>query len=363
MAKLAVEHLRKLFGDFEAVRDVSFKVEEKETLCLLGPSGCGKTTTLRMIAGLEEPSSGEVFIDGELVNDLPPQKRGVGLVFQDYAVFPHMSVRDNLAFGLSVRNVSSGEREEKVREVAEILGLDDILDRSAKGLGLSEMQRVAIGRCLAVDPRVLLLDEPLSNVDARVRERMRAELKRIQREIGITTVYVTHDQLEAMTLGDKIAVMKEGLIEQMGTPGEIYDHPNTLYVASFIGSPGMNLIECNYGEVMGGFCLLTKDFNLNISEFAGVIKEKASSPQLIMGIRPEDLLISTEKSTLDDVQGEISLVELLGKKAIYHISFGEITMLAKVYAIPKIKAGSKAWITFNKRRLHVFDKKTGHAII
>ena len=212
MPKLAVRNLRKVFGDLEAVKDVSFQVEEKETLSLLGPSGCGKTTTLRMIAGLEVPTSGHVVVDGIVVNDVPPQKRGIGLVFQDYAIFPNMSVFGNLSFGLRIQKLPREKVKAKVEEVARLLALESLLERRPKELGLSEIQRVAIGRSIALDPKVLLLDEPLSNVDAKARETMRGELKRLQRQIGIATVYVTHDQLEAMALSDTVAVMNLSLI-------------------------------------------------------------------------------------------------------------------------------------------------------
>jgi len=360
MAKLVVRNLRKLFGDFEAVKDVSFEVSERETLCLLGPSGCGKTTTLRMIAGLETPTSGYIYIDDALVNDVPPQKRGIGLVFQDYAVFPHMSVFDNLAFGLKVRRTPKHELTAKVDETALLLGLSDVLHKSAKGLGLSEIQRVAIGRSIILDPKILLLDEPLSNVAAKVRERMRGELKRIQKEIGIATVYVTHDQLEAMVLGDRIAVMRSGLIEQIAKPDEIYAHPHTLFVADFIGSPSMNLVECELLDKGKRVFLDAKDFAIDFTEFAETVKRKATGPELMMGIRPEDLSINIKKIDPKAIRGEVQLIESLGSSSIYHIKVGQKPLLVK--GLMEVEVGDKVWVRFDFKKLHLFDKKTEVAL-
>ncbi len=363
MAKLAVRNLRKVFGELEAVKDVSFEVREKETLCLLGPSGCGKTTTLRVIAGLEAPTSGEVYIDGVLVNDVPPQKRGIGLVFQDFAVFTHMSVFDNIAFGLQIRKVPKGDIKAKVDEIAQLLDLQKMLSKKARGLSLSEIQRVAIGRSLAVDPKVLLLDEPLSNVDARTRERMRIELKEIQADIGITTVYVTHDQLEAMTLADRIAVMNEGLIDHLGTPDEIYEKPRTLFVARFIGSPTMNFIECSLIEKDGHPVLEADGFSLDISGLSEPVSEQPIGSELILGVRPEDSLLETERTSAQAMRAEIQLIELLGSKSIYHLMIGRNPLLVKTYTIPGVKVRSTAWVALEKNKLHIFDKKTGKAII
>jgi len=360
MAKLIVKNLRKVFGDFEAVKDVSFEVNEKETICLLGPSGCGKTTTLRMIAGLEIPTSGYIYIDDVLVNEVPPQKRGIGLVFQDYAVFPHMSVFDNMAFGLKVRKTPKHEIAAKVDEIARLLGLSDLLYKSVKGLGLSEIQRVAIGRSIILDPKILLLDEPLSNVDAKVRERMRGELKRIQKEIGIATVYVTHDQLEAMTLGDRIAVMKDGLIEQMAKPDEIYASPRTLFVAEFIGSPSMNLFECELLDKEGRVVLDAKDFTIDVTDFAETIKDKATSPELVVGIRPEDISLNVKKVSPKAIRGEVQLIESLGASSIYHLKVGQRSLLARGFL--EVKVGNKVWVMFDMDKLHLFDKKTKIAI-
>jgi ABC-type sugar transport system ATPase subunit len=363
MAKLFVKNLRKVFGDLEAVKGISFNVDEKETLCLLGPSGCGKTTTLRCIAGLEIPTSGEIYINSTLINDLPPQKRGIGLVFQDYAVFPHMTVYDNLAFGLQVRKMEKSKIDSKVKEIARLLDLENVLQRYAKRLSLSEIQRVAIGRAIAVDPEILLLDEPLSNLDARTRERMRTELKEIQMKVGITSVYVTHDQLEAMTLADRIAVMNNGLIEQIGKPSEIYDNPKTLFVARFIGTPSINFIDCSFIEKNGKAIIDANEFYLDVSDISSIIKEKSTTSELILGCRSEDINIETKKTSPDSIEVEVKFIENLGAKSIYHLGIREKRILVKTYIIPGIKIGSKAWILFNKDKIHLFDKKTGLAII
>lgn len=363
MPKLVVKNLRKLFGTFEAVKDVGFQVEEKETLCLLGPSGCGKTTTLRIIAGLEAPTSGEVFVDGVLVNDVPPQKRQIGLVFQDYAIFPHLSVFENIAYGLRVRKMPERQLRTKVHDTASLIGVDNILDVPGKKLGLSEMQRVAIGRSIVLDPKLLLLDEPLSNIDAKARERMRAELGKLQKEIGIATVYVTHDQLEAMTLADRIAVMRNGLIEQMGTTSEIYDNARTLFVANFIGSPSMNLIDCElvYNEERA--ILKSGDFALDITEFADTVRGKSKGRALILGIRPEDVSLDLKKTGQGAMESEVELVEPIGARSIYHLKIGQLAVLAKGYTMSEVKVGSKVWTRFNKDKLHLFDKKTEEAIV
>jgi len=363
MPKLVVKNLRKLFGTFEAVKDVGFQVEEKETLCLLGPSGCGKTTTLRIIAGLEVPTSGEILVDGVIVNDVPPQKRQIGLVFQDYAIFPHLSVFENIAYGLRVRKMPEAQLRAKVHDTASLIGVDNILDVPGKKLGLSEMQRVAIGRSIVLDPKLLLLDEPLSNIDAKAREKMRAELGKLQKEIGIATVYVTHDQLEAMTLADRIAVMRDGLIEQIGTTSEIYDSPRTLFVANFIGSPSMNLIDCELVQNEERAILKSRDFALDITELAERVRGESKARELILGIRPEDVSVDVRKTDPEAMQSEVQLVEPIGARSIYHLKIGRLTVLAKVYAMPELEVGSKVWISFNKEKLHLFDKKTQKAIL
>jgi len=363
MPKLEVKNLRKLFGTFEAVKDVSFQVEEKETLCLLGPSGCGKTTTLRIIAGLEAPTSGEVFVDGVRVNDIPPQKRQIGLVFQDYAIFPHLSVFENIAYGLRVRKTPGAQLKTKVHDAASLIGVDRILDVPGKKLGLSEMQRVAIGRSIVLDPKLLLLDEPLSNIDAKARERMRAELGRLQKEIGIATVYVTHDQLEALTLADRIAVMRNGLIEQIGTTGNIYDNARTLFVARFIGSPTMNLIDCELTRSGKQVILKSEDLVVDITELAEAITGKVEGRELILGIRPEDISLNIKKTNPRAIEAEVQLVEPIGAKSIYHLMIGRIAVLAKDYPMPDVNVGSRVWSTFNADKLHVFDKKTEEAIL
>jgi len=363
MPKLVVRNLRKLFGTFEAVKNVSFQVEEKETLCLLGPSGCGKTTILRIIAGLEVPTSGEVLLDGVLVNDLPPQRRQIGLVFQDYAIFPHLSVFENIAYGLRVRKLSEAELTRKVRETASLVDVQSILDAPTKKLGLSEMQRVAIGRSLALDPKLLLLDEPLSNIDAKARERMRTELGKLQKDIGIATVYVTHDQLEAMTLADRIAVMRDGLIEQMGTTSEIYDNPKTLFVANFIGSPSMNLIDCELVYNREEAVLKFGDLALDVTELTQRIEGKGEGRELVLGVRAEDLSLDAKKTNPVAIEAEVQLAEPVGAKSIYHLKMGGVSLLAKGYGMPNIDAGSKVWATFNIDKVHLFDKKTEHAIV
>ena len=354
--KLAVEHLTKKFGDLIAVNDVSFDVKVKELLTLLGPSGCGKTTTLRCIVGLTKPDEGNIHIDGKLVNDVPPQKRGLGLVFQDYAVFPHMSVYDNIAFGLKIRKVPQPEVDEKVKEMANLLGIESILSKKAGGVSLSEKQSVAIGRCLVVKPEIFLLDEPLSIVDAKVRERMRNELKRIQQEVGITTVYVTHDQLEAMMLSDRIAIMKDGKLLQLGTPEEIYDNPQTLFTAGFIGSPGMNLLTGTLRK-KDDKLLFKMSEDKTLVDITGLVEE-ALKGKMVLGIRPEDIRISPTRPDKASIKGILDLVEATGHKVIYHVKVGEEIIKVKERMKSDLNVKKEVWLTLPKEKMHIFDKKT-----
>ncbi len=356
-AEVVVNNISKRFGDTVAVDRVSFEVYRNEVFTLLGPSGCGKTTTLRIIAGLERPDTGRIYIGGIDVTDLPPQKRDVCLVFQEYAVFPHMSVYENIAFGLKVRKASSDTVHRKVVEAAETLGLTQYLSSRAGGISLSEQQKIALARCMVVEPRVLLLDEPLTLVDARTRERMRRELREIQRKIGITMLYVTHDQLEALMLSDRIAVMNRGRLVQVGTPIEIYDNPQNLFVAQFIGSPTMNFIEGvlrKYGE---SFILERDDLKIpldNLAEYYDL--ERLVDREVVVGFRPEDSSIDVKGT----IEGSIELIEIVGDKLALHIRVSRDVIL-KVYTsiYEDISIGSKVRFLLNPSKVHVFDKATG----
>ncbi|MEM2984058.1 MAG: ABC transporter ATP-binding protein [Candidatus Jordarchaeaceae archaeon] len=351
MDKLVVKHLTKRFGSLVAVNDVSFEVKEGEIFSLLGPSGCGKTTTLRCIVGLEKPDSGEIYLEGQLINNLSPRERKIALVFQEFAVFPHMSVYDNLAFGLQVQGAKKPEIEAKVNNVAELLGLKDTLYANAGKLGLSEKQRIAIGRALVVEPKLLLLDEPLTLVDAKVREKMRSELKRIQKETHVTTIYVTHDQQEAIMLSDRVAVMNKGLLVQVGSPSEIYNNPADLFVAKFIGSPTMNFAEGELTEVDGSVVFKTKyEYSLKLPRNVKLTIPK----KVLLGIRPENIKIH-----FDDKgkywKGTIELIETSGYKFLYHVKIGEDLMVVSSKPIEKLKIGSEVSLELPAESIRIFD--------
>jgi len=364
MADVRVENLVKRFDEVIAVNNLSLEVKDREFVVFLGPSGCGKTTTLRSIAGLEHPDEGNIYIDNVLVNDLPPADRDVAFVFQFYALYPHMSVYDNMAFPLKAVKTPKSEIDMRVREVATILRIERLLSRIPEKLSGGEMQRVALGRAMVRRPKVFLMDEPLTNLDAKLRAEMRAELKRLQKDIGATTIYVTHDQLEAMSMGDKIAVMSAGVIQQIGTPGEVYDHPANLFVAGFVGSPTMNLLNCAYASDGGkSFLAIGKDdFRLEISNvMGGKIQKLATSPELILGIRSEDIFIKDEQSP-DTIKAEVYIVEPLGSENIIDLKIGDNILKAKTLPTlqPDIGQPIRAW--FNRDRMHIFDKNTEKAI-
>jgi len=364
MADVRVENLVKRFDDVVAVNDISLEVKDKEFVVFLGPSGCGKTTTLRSIAGLEHPDEGQIYIDNNLVNDLPPADRDVAFVFQFYALYPHMTVYDNMAFPLKAVKTPKSEIDERVKEVSKILRVENLLPRTPAKLSGGEMQRVAIGRAMVRRPKAFLMDEPLTNLDAKLRTEMRAELKRLQRDIGATTIYVTHDQLEAMSMSDKIVVMNTGAIHQTGTPAEVYDHPNNLFVAGFVGSPTMNFLECVYSQESGKFALTVgkNDFKMEIPESMGKkILESATSADLILGIRSEDIFIR-EVSSTDTVIAEVYVVEPLGSENIIDLRISKNMMKAKTLPTVMPDIGQAVNIWFNKERMHIFDKKTEKAI-
>ncbi|MBM3211239.1 ABC transporter ATP-binding protein [Candidatus Poribacteria bacterium] len=365
MADVRVEKLIKRFGEVIAVNNLSLEVKDKEFTVFLGPSGCGKTTTLRTIAGLEQPDSGNIYIDDILVNDLTPADRDVAFVFQFYALYPHKTVYDNMAFPLKAVKTPKDEIDKRVREVSAILRLDKLLSRTPEKLSGGEMQRVALGRAMVRRPKVFLMDEPLTNLDAKLRSEMRAELKRLQRDIGATTIYVTHDQLEAMSMGDKIAVINEGIVQQLGTPAQVYDHPSSLFVAGFVGNPTMNLLECIYTQENGNSFLIigANDFKMEISKALGrKIQENASDSHLILGIRSEDIFVRNDAAE-DTIRSEVYVVEPLGSENIIDLKIGENIIKAKTLPTVYPDIGQLVYMWFNKDRMHIFDKTTEKAIL
>jgi len=363
MARVLVRNLTKRFGKVVAVNQLNLEVEDKKFVCFLGPSGCGKTTTLRMIAGLEVPDEGEIYIGDELVNDLTPAERDTAMVFQFYALYPTLTVYDNLAFPLRTQKTPKDEVDKRVREVADILGVGKILHLKPEQLTPGESQRVAIGRAIIRRPRVYLLDEPLTNLDAKLRARMRAELKRLQKELGQTAIYVTHDQLEAMTMADKIAVMNQGALQKYDTPENIYNHPNNLFVAGFIGSPSMNFLKCTLREMDDKLSLDSGEFQLDVTEFREIVLKEVESKEVILGIRPEHISVGPSPSGTYAFQGEVYVVEPLGDQTILDFKIGDNIVKAIVSPHFKADVGDKLWLSFSKDRFHIIDKRTEKVVI
>jgi multiple sugar transport system ATP-binding protein len=331
---------------------------------LLGPSGCGKTTTLRCIAGLETATTGNISIDNKIVNDIPPKDRNVSMVFQSYALFPHMNVFNNIAFPLKMRKVPKEEIEERVKRTASLLQISELLKRRPKELSGGQMQRVALGRSIVREPKVFLMDEPLSNLDAKLRIYMRAELKALQKRLGVTTIYVTHDQVEALTMADRVAILHNGILQQLGNSNEIYNNPENVFVGSFIGSPPLNLLACSLLEKKGKVFLESDDFLIDVSIFSDVLKKGAATKGLILGFRPEKANIRKTRVSSDDIGAKVYVKEPLGAQLLITLKLvsGE---LVKIIEKPdfKTKIGEKVWITLDKNKIHVFDKKTEKAII
>ena len=370
MAQVLLDSVSKVYpGGVEAVRDASLSIRDKEFMVLVGPSGCGKSTTLRMIAGLEEITKGTIQIGDRVVNDVPPKDRDIAMVFQNYALYPHMTVYKNMAFGLKLRKYPKKEIDERVRDAARILGITELLDRKPKALSGGQRQRVAVGRAIVRKPAAFLFDEPLSNLDAKLRVGMRRELNQLHHRLGTTMIYVTHDQIEAMTLGDRIVVMDDGLIQQVGEPLTIYDHPTNRFVAGFIGTPPMNFID---GELEGRngstyFNGAGMQVRLPESLMASLEKGGTGSREATLGIRPEDIFIvgtrpelATEGSKVDVAVG---VVEPLGDEMIVYLTAGQgdasVDMLGKVDSHCPVKHDSQIQIEMNLNRAHVFDKGTG----
>ncbi|MGA2785575.1 MAG: ABC transporter ATP-binding protein [Candidatus Bathyarchaeia archaeon] len=361
---MRLKNLSKKAGALCPVFDVNLEVADKEFVTLLAPSGSGKTTTLRMIAGLEAPDEGEIYIGDKLVNDLTPAERDTAMVFQTYALYPHLTARGNLESPLKARKTPQNEMNSRVKDVADILGIAHLLGKYPTQLSGGEMQRVAIGRAIIRRPRVYLLDEPLTNLDAKLRVHMRAELKRLQKELGQTMIYATHDELEALSMSDRVAVMRNGRIIQYETPKEIFEHPKNLSVATFVGTPTMNLFECILSEKAGQTYLESKVFKLNVTELAERIRDKAAGSEFILGIRPSDLEIHTQKKTREDfIQGEVYVLEPMGAALVIDVEVGEELVKVKVPGSLSLELGTKVWLAFDKGKMHIFSKKTKEAIV
>ncbi|QIM62364.1 spermidine/putrescine ABC transporter ATP-binding protein [Pasteurellaceae bacterium Orientalotternb1] len=365
MATLSLNQINKRYDNgFEAVKNFNLNVEDQEFIALVGPSGCGKSTLLRMIAGLEDISSGEFYIDDRLVNDVEAKDRDIAMVFQSYALYPHMTVYDNMAFALKLRKFPQEKIDQKVREAANILGLETLLERKPKALSGGQRQRVALGRTIVRSPKVFLMDEPLSNLDAKLRGNMRAEIIRIHKNLNATTIYVTHDQTEAMTMADRIVVMKAGVVQQIGTPKEIYNRPNNLFVAGFIGAPTMNFIN---GKVENGKFVTSKTALAIPEAHYALIKEKGfDDKEIILGIRPEN--ISNEPMLLgiyqhSIIKAHINVAELLGAEYILHTDIDGQAVKAIVHSRQNIKMGQTLDLVFDMKYAHFFDPKTEKSLL
>ncbi|MBG6201529.1 multiple sugar transport system ATP-binding protein [Labrenzia sp. EL_13] len=353
MAEIVIKNLRKEFGDFTAVQSSSFKIEDGEFFMLLGPSGCGKTTTLRMIAGLELPTSGEIYIDKEEVGQKPARQRDIAFVFQMFALYPHMNVRRNISYPLISQGMSTRQVKDKVAEVSRILGIEGILDRPVSGLSGGDRQRVALGRAIVREPKAFMMDEPLGALDAEFREHMAEELRALHDRMGATTVYVTHDQLEAMQMGDKIVVMNHGVIEQFGTPQDIYDKPATMFVADFIGSPSMNFLRF-HGEVHAG----SSNVRLHHVDLAVPTVREPFQGDLVYGIRPEHISLRDE----GDNRGEVVAAEYLGTTQIVTVKTSGGNLKARIASDQPAKPGETVALEFNGTTATLFDNQSGRAL-
>lgn len=371
MASLSLKHIYKIYpGDVTAVSDFCLEIEDKEFIILVGPSGCGKSTTLRMVAGLEEISKGELYIGDRLVNDVAPKDRDIAMVFQNYALYPHMTVFDNMAFGLKLRKVPKDEIKKKVEEAARVLDIEHLLDRRPKALSGGQRQRVALGRAIVRDPQVFLLDEPLSNLDAKLRAQMRTEIAKLHLRLGTTFIYVTHDQTEAMTMGDRICVMKDGLIQQVDSPTNLYNSPVNMFVAGFIGSPQMNFIDCKLGKNGNKYSLTLGGKNQCVVDLPESlakpdILESYVGKELVMGIRPENLhdeemFISAASSGLFKCKVEVT--EMMGAETFLYLDFDGISLTARVSPRATTAAGDEITMAIDPNKVHLFDKETEQAL-
>ena len=363
MAEITLNHVKKIYDkSVVAVQDFCMEIQDQEFIVLVGPSGCGKSTTLRMIAGLEEISEGEISIGGKVVNRVPPKDRDIAMVFQDYALYPHMTVYDNIAYGLKLRKFPRRVIDEKVREAAAILDITDLLKRKPKALSGGQRQRVAIGRAIVRSPKVFLMDEPLSNLDAKLRNQMRAEIIKLRQRIKTTFVYVTHDQTEAMTLGDRIVIMKEGFVQQIGTPRQVFHDPNNLFVAGFIGTPQMNFFHADLCREGDSYHLMLGDRRLEIApeKQRRLLSHDVPAQAVTAGIRPEHVLL-TEGGGFS---GSVEVIEMMGSNTHLHVRFGEEECVIVVpdgdEPVREFTLGERVHFTFHAERIHLFSCETEH---
>ncbi len=367
MASIKYEHVWKRFGDFAALKDLNLDIADQEFLVLVGPSGCGKTTALRCLAGLEEISEGNIYIGDRIVNDVPPKDRDIAMVFQSYALYPHMSVYDNMAFGLKLRKTPKQEIDRRVKEAAEMLKIGHLLDRKPKALSGGQRQRVALGRAIVRNPAVFLMDEPLSNLDAKLRVDTRAEISKLHQRLKTTFIYVTHDQTEAMTMGTRIAVMRDGVLQQLDTPQTLYDHPANMFVAGFIGSPSMNFFEAKLARSDGGVVVDFGPFHLpvpqqRLDQIANYIGQ-----DVYFGIRPEDIhdaqYVRRGVDETAKLKANVTVVEPLGSEVYAFIENGGKEMVARLDPRTSARVGQPIEVVVNMNRMHIFDRDTEKALV
>jgi multiple sugar transport system ATP-binding protein len=364
MANVTIRQVHKRYDDgFHAVKGVSLEIKDKEFVVLVGPSGCGKTTTLRMVAGLESITDGQILIGNQVVNDLPPMDRDIAMVFQNYALYPHMSIYDNMAFGLKMRKFEKAEIKKRVENAADILGIRDHLQRKPRMLSGGQRQRVALGRAIVRNPQVFLFDEPLSNLDAKLRVQMRIEIKKLHQRLATTSIYVTHDQVEAMTLGDRVVVMKDGLIQQVGEPLELYNNPANKYVAGFIGSPAMNFSTVRVADEGGALFASNESMKIRVPDAIKTRLAPQTGKTVTLGIRPEDLRMARSEDSVDGlINAVVEVSEQLGSEVILDVKAAGAGMVAKVEPSTKVKPQEAVKLAINPAGLRFFDAQSELAL-
>jgi multiple sugar transport system ATP-binding protein len=368
LVKVITKNLTKKYGEVIAVKNLDLSINDKEFFILLGPSGCGKSTALLCIAGLLRPDRGEIWFDDKLVTSperdvyVPPQERELAMVFQDYALYPHMTIFQNIAFPLEVRKESKSEVEKRVKATTDLLGISQLLDRKPKQLSGGQRQRVALGRAIVREPKIFLMDEPLANLDAKLRVRMRVELRKLHEKLGTTTVYVTHDQIEAMCIGDRVAVLKDGILQQVGAPTELYDAPKNTFVAGFIGSPAMNMLDGSLVQKNGSLMI---DLGVIVFELPRWMQQKlkeTSGSKVILGFRPEHIALVGEYQK-NAIEAKVDMIESIGREIHVHLTVGDYSFVAITTSNKDVRVGRSAWILLNEEKIHIFDGKTGEAMI
>jgi multiple sugar transport system ATP-binding protein len=366
MASVTYDHVTKAFGDVIAVNDLDIQIEDKEFLVLVGPSGCGKTTALRLLAGLEEITAGEILIGERVVNDVAPKDRDIAMVFQSYALYPHMTVFDNMAFGLKLRKTPKDEIKKKVEEAAEILGIEALLDRRPRQLSGGQRQRVAVGRAIVREPKVFLFDEPLSNLDAKLRVQTRAEISKLHQRLATTFIYVTHDQVEAMTMATRIAVIKSGILQQLDTPQNLYDHPANVFVAGFIGSPAMNFFDAKVDKSNGSLVVDADTFQVSIPDEKSAPYTSHIGKRVIFGIRPEDVHdpnFAPPGILAATVEANVDVTELMGNEIFVHLTSGKSNFTGRIDPRTSFSMGEKVQVAFNMKNMQLFETEGDQATL